>query len=56
MPPMQRHEQYIHRVGRVGRVGMENGQAIVFFDPQRRNDEELTEFLTGVNILNNLTR
>jgi superfamily II DNA/RNA helicase len=50
MPPLHRYEQYIHRVGRVGRIGMENGQAIVFFDPQRRNDEELTEFLNAVNI------
>lgn len=44
LPPTHRYEQYVHRVGRTGRIS-ESGQAFIFFDPFDQNDSQLGQFL-----------
>ncbi|CAK5045049.1 unnamed protein product [Meloidogyne enterolobii] len=45
LPPIHRYQEYVHRVGRTGRIGTEDGCAYIFFDPRSRNDEMQAEFL-----------
>jgi len=48
LPPIHRYQEYVHRVGRTGRIGTEDGCAYIFFDPRSRNDEMQAEFLIEV--------
>ncbi|KAF7640232.1 hypothetical protein Mgra_00000060 [Meloidogyne graminicola] len=45
LPPVHRYQEYVHKIGRAGRIGEEDGCAYIFFDPKSRNDEMQTEFL-----------
>ncbi|KAL3077147.1 hypothetical protein niasHS_013136 [Heterodera schachtii] len=44
MPPTNRYEQFVHRVGRVGRSG-NVGKAYIFFDTDNPNDIRMASFL-----------